>query len=133
MEKAGVQEKCFVWLSSMRLKEENIKDIVKGGRCRWKIENQGFNMQKNGGYELEHAFSKDNTAMKNFYFLMQIAHIFNQLMEKGSLLRDTIQNYMGSLKAFSQILWASLYETLIKCSHFVYVLRQRVQIRFDTS
>ena len=25
-----------------------------GGRLRWKIENEGFNVQKNGGFGLEH-------------------------------------------------------------------------------
>jgi hypothetical protein len=29
----------------------------RGGRCRWKIENKGFNLQKNNGFNLEHACS----------------------------------------------------------------------------
>jgi len=33
--------------------------------------------------------------MKCFYLLMQIGHIFNQLLEKGSLLRQRIQQDMG--------------------------------------
>ena len=27
-----------------------------GGRLRWKTENAGFNVQKNGGYNMEHAY-----------------------------------------------------------------------------
>ena len=29
-----------------------------GGRQRWCIENQGFNVQKNSGLNLEHAYSE---------------------------------------------------------------------------
>jgi len=35
-----------------------------GGK-RWKIENEGFNIQKNHGYNLHHLYSKDTKAMKN--------------------------------------------------------------------
>jgi hypothetical protein len=48
-----------------------------------------INMQKTGGYNLEHPYSHHDNASKNYYFLLQIAHIFNQLMEKGSLLNPT--------------------------------------------
>jgi hypothetical protein len=35
-----------------------------GGRLRWRIENEGFNVQKNGGYNLEHAYTKNEHGMK---------------------------------------------------------------------
>lgn len=94
----------FVWLTNLSLNHSNVKEIAKGGRCRWKIENQGFNMQKNGGYELEHAYSLDNTAIKNYYYFLQIAHMFNQLMEKGSLLKDKLLKTFGSIKNFAAAL-----------------------------
>ncbi|MCP4292531.1 MAG: transposase, partial [bacterium] len=34
---------------------------------------------------MEHAYSQDETAGKVFYFLMQLAHLIFQLVEKGSL------------------------------------------------
>ena len=36
------------------MKIYSIKEIVKAGRKRWKIENEGFNTQKNHGYEIHH-------------------------------------------------------------------------------
>jgi len=60
----------FVWLTNFPLSEHTCNIIAKGGRLRWKIENEGFNTQKNGGYGLEHPYSKDSTAFKNFYFLL---------------------------------------------------------------
>lgn len=125
------KNKRFVFLSSLLVDSENVSNLTQGGRYRWTIENS-FNIQKNGGYGLEHAFSKSNRAMKNFYVLMQIAHIFNQLMEKGNLLRERIKLTMGSLSVFSQKMWAALTETLINTKRLQWVLNQRIQIRFDS-
>jgi len=120
------------WLSSWFVTKDNVKALALGGRGRWLIENEGFNAQKNGGYELEHAFSNGSAAMKHFYILLQIAHIFNQLMEKGSLLRKKIRQTMGSLRVFSERLWALMTETLIDAEHLRAILAQRIQIRFDS-
>ena len=62
-----------------------------GGRLRSKIENQGFNSQKNEGYNLEHAYSKDYNAEKCFYHLLQVAHIINQLMQHNSEIKQIIK------------------------------------------
>jgi len=123
----------FVWLTGFTVTAANVVELARGGRRRWKIENEGFNTQKNGGYELEHAYSTDATAMKNFYLLLQIGHLFSQLMEKGSMLRERIRETMGSLRAFSQRLWASLTETFIDLERLRRILGTRIQIRFDTS
>lgn len=122
----------FVWLTGFRVDAKNVEELARrGGRQRWKIENEGFNTQKNGGYGLEHAFSEDNVAQKNFYLLMQIGHIFNQLIEKGSLLRERIRATMGSLRVFSQKMWAALTETVIDAARLQMILGARIQIRFE--
>jgi hypothetical protein len=36
--------------------ENNVTQLVKGGRTRWKVENEGFNTLKNQGYHIEHNF-----------------------------------------------------------------------------
>ncbi len=123
----------FVWLTGFRVDAGNVEELSRrGGRQRWKIENEGFNTQKNGGYGLEHAFSENNVAQKNFYLLMQIGHIFNQLMEKGSLLRERIRATMGSLAVFSQKMWAALTETVIDAARLRWILGTRIQIRFES-
>ena len=133
LEETSEETKHFVWLTGFRVDATNIEELSeRGGRQRWKIENEGFNTQKNGGYGLEHAFSENNVALKNFYLLMQIGHIFNQLMEKGSLLRERIRATMGSLKVFSQRLWAVLTETVIDEARLRAVLGTRIQIRFES-
>lgn len=53
--------------------------MVAAGRDRWKIENEGFNNQKNGIYCIGHINSRDSTAMKNHYLLTQTADMVMQV------------------------------------------------------
>jgi hypothetical protein len=81
--KGKTEETRYVHLSSIVVDEDNAVQISKHARMRWKIENEGFNTQKNHGYHLEHKFSGTNfTATQNYYQCRQIAHIINQLAEK---------------------------------------------------
>ncbi|MGB8452179.1 MAG: hypothetical protein WCD89_07585 [Anaerocolumna sp.] len=70
---------------------------------RWKIENEGFNIQKNLRYEITHANSKNYNALKNHYLITQIADIILQLYEKGipiiKELNKTIKNISSDLLA----------------------------------
>ena len=95
----------FVWVTNLLVSKNNFSKIARGGRLRWKIENEGFNVQKNRGFNLEHPYSQNEIAMKNFYLLLQIAYIISQLMEKGSLLKDKIEKVFGSVSnVFDQLL-----------------------------
>jgi len=72
----------FVFLTNMAISYSEVIEIVTAGRLRWKIEKQGFDQQKNHGYNICHKYSRTNfTAMKNHYQCCQIAHLFNQLVE----------------------------------------------------
>ncbi len=103
-------KRTFAWLTDFRLDRKNVCAIAsQGGRVRCNIENQGFNIQKNSGLNLEHAYSTDSDIMKSFYYLLQIAHLFLQMFEMGSLLRRLAQDYettpiglFGSLKNIAQ-------------------------------
>lgn len=79
----------FVWLTRLPVSASNVEAIAwKGGRYRWKIENEAFNRQKNSGLNLEHVYSTDPEKWKAYYYLLQIAFILVQLLERGSLLRQ---------------------------------------------
>jgi hypothetical protein len=74
----------FTYITNVVQNGQNIVQTAESGRLRWKIENEGFNLQKNLGYELEHKFSRVSfVAMQNYYQLLQIAHIINQLVEQS--------------------------------------------------
>lgn len=71
----------FQWLTSIRITRNNAEKIAGAGRKRWKIENEGFNRQKNWQGDITHACSHDATAMKNHYLMTQISDMIKQLYE----------------------------------------------------
>ena len=75
------EKKSFCFLTSLPVRKKNVCDLVEKGRMRWKIENEGFNTQKNQGYYLKHLFSKNYQGIKNHYYLIQIGHMIAQIME----------------------------------------------------
>ena len=61
----GKDSKNFVFVTDIKITDGNVSRISNAGRSRWKIENEGFNNQKNIRYDITHACSLDNNAMKN--------------------------------------------------------------------
>ena len=73
--------KEFQWLTSIRITKKNAGKIAGAGRKRLKIENEGFNRQKNWQGDITHACSWDAAAMKNHYLMTQISDMVKQLYE----------------------------------------------------
>lgn len=98
----------FVWLTNVRVCANNVANIAnKGGRLRWKIENEGYNVQKNNGYEMQHPYSEHPNGFRVFYLLLLVAHYLTQLILHGSLIRSLRQTF-GSAKNFARRLAESL-------------------------
>lgn len=124
----------YVWISNITISFNNVDVIANsGGRLRWKIENEGFNVQKNGGYNLEHAYSREPNARKVFYLLLQIAHLVFQLIEKGSLFRKTFPKRLGSQRNLAKRILEAWRNLKISTNDFCDLGEGRFQIRFDTS
>lgn len=128
----------FVWLTNWPLDATTAPRVANdGGRQRWKIENQGFNDQKCGGYALEHLYSEDWHTAKNFYVLLQIAHLLAQLVEYGNLLRralqGTIREMVGGVRSLARYLRESLRTTPIPPEAVCSQAAASIQIRLDSS
>jgi len=123
----------FEWITNSRVETNNILALTnQGGRLRWKIENEGFNVQKNGGYALEHAYTTDPTAAKVFYYLLQVAHTLAQLVEKGSLFREAFPAGVGSAKNIAFRLLEAWRNLRLQSEQLQQILSARVQIRLDS-
>ena len=71
----------FQWLASLKITRKNAEKLACTGRLRWKIENQGFNRQKNDVGDITHACSWNANALKNHYLITQISDFVRQLYE----------------------------------------------------
>ena len=124
----------FKWITNLHLTAKNVRELAAdGGRVRWKIENAGFNTQKNDGLALEHAYSQDETAAKVFYFLLQIAHLLFQLIERGARLKQVVRDGCGSAKNIALRLLEAWRNCLLRTGVAELFKHNRFQIRFDTS
>jgi hypothetical protein len=83
--KDGKRTSCqFVHITDLPVTYSNAAKISQTARLRSNIEN-GFNTQKNHGYNLKHKYSRTNlNASKNYYQCLQIGHLINQLVELSS-------------------------------------------------
>jgi ferredoxin len=135
------ETKTFAWITDFQITSKNVLKIAtQGGRVRSKIENQGFNIQKNSGLNLEHAYSFDTDVLKSFYCLLQIAHIILQMVEKGSLLKNLAKQFgksaidlFGSLKNIARRLLECFRCYFIPNDAFDRLKASQIQIRLDSS
>ena len=130
----GQPPTTFFWATDLTVTEKNVVELsLQGGRCRWKIENQGFNTQKNQGYNLEHAYCEDETAAKNFYLLLQIAHMLVQLVETSNLLPRPVAKLFGSSRAFAQRILEAFRNFVLSAETLRQIATGRYQVRLDSS
>jgi hypothetical protein len=78
------------WVTNLEVTTENVAEIVSIGRAKWKIENEQFNVQKNGGYHLEHSFGHGQKNLSAvFYYLNLVAYVSHLILGLGChLLRE---------------------------------------------
>lgn len=124
----------YKWVTNLRITNKNFLVLSnQGGRLRWKIENEGFNVQKNGGFGLEHAYSRDPQSLQIFYYLLQIAHILAQLVEKGSLFKKIFPRGLGSSKNLAAKLKEEWIYRKIPAAFWLSLGEISFQIRFNSS
>jgi hypothetical protein len=124
----------FKWVTNCHISCKNVITLSNdGGRMRWKIENEGFNVQKKGGYELEHAYTNNPNSAKVFYLLLQIAHLLAQLLYKATLLKRDFPGGFGSAKNLAFRLLEAWRNAPMAQSDITTALQKRFQIRFDSS
>ena len=73
----------FTWITDQPLTPDTVYTIMRGGRARWKIENETFNTLKNQGYHLEHNYGHGQQYLASvFAFLTMLAFLVDQLQKR---------------------------------------------------
>jgi len=125
-----VEITSFVHLTNIDVTFHNAPEVSQSGRLRWKIENEGFNCQKNHGYNLKHKYSRTSyCATKNYYQCLQIAHLVNQLVELSNDFLSLVTKKI-TIKQLWKYLIAFLLYDLIDADELSSFLKRRCQIRF---
>lgn len=72
----------FSWITDFVLTPDNVYAIMRGGRARWKIENETFNTLKNQGYHLEHNYGHGEQNLSVvLMLLMMLAFLVDQTQQ----------------------------------------------------
>ena len=123
--KEGKDPKVFCWITDIPITQANMFNLMRGGRSRWKIENETFNTLKNQGYNFEHNYGHGyqhlSSVMAN---IMLIAFFIDQLKEMTSASFKRCIEYIGSKRevwhrmrgafSFAHIAdWYSLYSIIL--------------------
>ncbi len=117
----------FNYISDLKVDNYNIETIVNLGRYRWKIENEGFNEQKNGTFNISHLCSRFDNALKIHYLLIQIAHTIRQLFELGSLVYKKVKRFVTKKEISNYIINTLISSTITNLESS----SLNFQLRFD--
>lgn len=82
VERAG-KIQYFSWITDFVLAPDNVHPIMRGGRARWKIENETFNTLKNQGYHLEHNYGHGEQNLSVvLMLLLMLAFLVDQTQQR---------------------------------------------------
>ena len=80
------------WVTDISVNKNNVVTLVKGGRARWKIENETFNTLKNQGYHIEHNFGHGNHHLSMVFFVLNLlAFYVHQILDLTDRLYQTVR------------------------------------------
>ena len=87
----------FSWVTDLPITQHNAAALMRGGRARWKTENETFNTLKNQGYHFEHNFGHGQQYLSViFAHLMMLAFLVDQSQEAACLLFQAALTTVGS-------------------------------------
>ena len=93
------------WVTDFPVDRRNVEELVRIGRCRWKIENETFNTLKNQGYHLEHNFGHGKEHLSfNFFLLNLLAFFMHQIFELTDRLYRACREKLGTKRS----LWENM-------------------------
>ncbi len=111
------------WVTDSHVDADNVISLVKGGRARWKIENETFNTLKNQGYHLEHNFGHGQQNLSMIFFVLNLlAFYVHQILELTDALYHKVRytkftsrkEYWNQLRCTLRILIFSRWESLLQ-------------------
>src|SRR2546425_4061756 len=92
----------FSWVTDFRVNTRNVFHLMRGGRARWKIENETLNTLKNQGYHFEHNYGHGTQNLSVvFAMVMMLAFVVDQTQQLCCALFRAVWAKMGS----KRLLW----------------------------
>jgi hypothetical protein len=123
----------YAWITDLKVNKETIVQLAKGGRARWKIENETFNTLKNQGYNFEHNYGhgKNNLSV-NFIMIMFLAFLVDQIQQASC---QSFQKALGRYGS-KKMLWTEMasqfrYFFFANWDHFFQFLNKEAVLKAE--
>lgn len=105
------QVQRFSWVTDLRVSMRNVYKLMRGGRARWKIENETFNTLKNQGYNFEHNYGHGEQNLSVvFATLMMLAFLVDQTQQLCCALFQAVWAKLGSKRRLWERMRALFYD-----------------------
>ena len=142
---AGRQQKFRTWITDLQIRHANVALLVRGGLCRWKIENETYNTMKNQGYHFEHNFGHGKQHLcVVFAMLMMLAFLVDQVQQlcnptfnaacaRVGTKRNLWDNVRSHFRHFTFRSMQQLYEVIVTgCAKEVPLPQSAPYLQYDT-
>jgi hypothetical protein len=105
------QVQHFSWVTDLRVSTRNVFHLMRGGRARWKIENETCNTLKNQGYNFEHNSGHGEQHLSVvFARVMLLAFLVDQAQQLCCALFQAVWAKLGSKRLLWERLRALFYD-----------------------
>jgi len=109
------------WATSHTVDPSTVEEIVKAGRCRWKIENENNNVLKNHGYHFAHNFGHGNQHLSNTlatlnllaFLTHTLLHLTDEYYQEVRLRLGSRRRFFNDIRALTQYLHFPEWDTLM--------------------
>jgi hypothetical protein len=102
--------KHFTWITDFYITPRNAWALARGGRARWRIENETFNTLKNQGYHFEHNYGHGvQNLLVVFAMLMMLAFLVDQAQQLCCPLFRAVWKKLGSKRSLWEKLRSHFY------------------------
>jgi hypothetical protein len=99
------------WVTDLRVNQRNVFHLMRGGRARWKIENETFNTLKNQGYNFEHNYGHGEQHLSVvFAMVMMLAFLVDQAQQLCCALCRAVWTKLGSKRLLWERMRALFYD-----------------------
>jgi hypothetical protein len=118
----GKHTQRWCWVTDIEVSRENLIDIVRGARARWKIENEVFNTLKNQGYHLEHSFGHGKEHLSEAFFVLnllafmvhQVHELVDELYQEARARFSARREYWNAIRALFRFILFDSWDQILE-------------------
>ena len=143
--KTGEQLYYNSWVTNHHLSEDNVADMARAGRGRWKVENENNNVLKTKGYHIEHNFGHGKKHLTSFLLSLNLlAFLFHTVMAWCDTPYGVVRTALGRRETFFDDIraltrymvfesWTHLMDFMVQGLELESKLVPELELKGDTS